>query len=300
MRKLGFIGFGEAGYYFTKDFPRDKVQLFAFGHHQDEDSEKGRTIRAHAQENGVTLSSSMEELIAESEIVFNLTTASAALPTAKLVAPLMKRGQTYVDMNSASPRTKEQIGEVFESSEGDFVEAAVMSSVPVGRTRVPVSVCGKTGRELAELMNELGANFTYLNENIGLASASKMLRSIGAKGMIALFAELVFCTDRYNLTEEVVNKLEKTVTEEMSFKGFVNYSVASAAIHNGRFCHEMEEVLHMMDDLGENSIMTQATLKKFEWLHQEGYADHFAVRAKTYDEVLAVKHQLDEKKKKEA
>lgn len=294
--KLGFIGFGEAGYYFTKDFPKDQVELFAFGHHQDEDNEKGRTLRARAAENNVTLMSSMQDLLDASDIVFNLTTASAALPVAKEVAPLMHKGQTYIDMNSAAPKTKEQIGVAFESSEADFVEAAVMSSVPVGRTHVPVCVCGKTAAAIAEKLNALGANFRYLSEDIGLASASKMLRSIGAKGMIALFAELVFATDRYHLTDEVLSRLNWTMTEEMGFMGFVNYSVASAAIHNGRFVHEMEEVVSMMDDLGENSIMTQAALKKFQWLHDEGYADQFAVRAKTYDEVLEVKHKMENKK----
>ncbi len=299
MLKLGFIGFGEAGYYFTKDFPKDKVELFAFGHHQDEDTEKGRTLRAHAEENGVQLQPSLEALIAVSDIVFNFTTASAALPVAGQVAPLMKKGQTYIDMNSASPKTKEKIAELFESSDGDFVEAAVMSSVPVGRTKVPVSVCGPTAEEIAELLNSVGTNFRFISTDIGLASASKMLRSIGAKGMIALFAELVFATDRYNLTDEVLSRLNWTMTEEMGFMGFVNYSVASATIHNGRFVHEMEEVVHMMDDLGENCIMTQAALDKFQWLHDQGYADRFTVRAKTYDEVLEVKHKMDQEKELE-
>jgi len=142
--------------------------------------------------------------------------------------------------------------------------------------------------------------FTYLSDDIGLASATKALRSVLAKGIIALVTETVFATDHYHITEEVLDKMKVTMFDERGFMGFCHYCVASAAIHNGRFCHEMEEVLKTLDDLGENSIMTQATLKKFEWLQQEGYAAYFPERAKTYDEVLAVKKMLDEKKGEKA
>lgn len=69
--------------------------------------------------------------------------------------------------------------------------------------------------------------------------------------------------------------------------------MASAAVHNVRFCQEMEEVLHTMDSIHENAIMTRATLEKFRWLSSQGYADHFAERPTTYQEVLAVKHQIE-------
>lgn len=172
--------------------------------------------------------------------------------------------------------------------------------LPEAGRRVPVSVCGAKAKEAAELLNSHGMKFTYLSDDIGLASATKALRSVLAKGIIALVTETVFATDHYHITEEVLDKMKVTMFDERGFMGFCHYCVASAAIHNGRFCHEMEEVLKTLDDLGENSIMTQATLKKFEWLQQEGYAAYFPERAKTYDEVLAVKKMLDEKKGEKA
>ena len=223
-----------------------------------------------------------------------------ALPIARQAAPLLRPGQFYLDMNTTSPQTKREIAAVFADSQGDFVEGAVMASVPVNGSRVPVSVCGAKAKEAAELLNSHGMKFTYLSDDIGLASATKALRSVLAKGIIALVTETVFATDHYHITEEVLDKMKVTMFDERGFMGFCHYCVASAAIHNGRFCHEMEEVLKTLDDLGENSIMTQATLKKFEWLQQEGYAAYFPERAKTYDEVLAVKKMLDEKKGEKA
>lgn len=294
--KLGFIGFGEAPHHISSDFVGTDVEVRAFDVSANEDSPRAQKIREHAAADHVTLVKDMASLMAWGDVFFCFTSANVALPIARQAAPLLRKGQFYLDMNTTSPQTKREIAAVFADSQGDFVEAAVMASVPVNRSHVPVSVCGKKAREVAELLNGHGMKLTYLSDDIGLASATKALRSVLAKGMIALITETVFATDHYHITEEVLDKMKVTMFGEGGFEAFCNYSVASAAIHNGRFCHEMEEVLKTLDDLGENSIMTQATLKKFEWLQQEGYAAYFPERAKTYDEVLAVKKKLDQKK----
>lgn len=293
MTNLGFIGFGEAPYHITKHFLPDTVTVYAFDITANDETPKAQKVREHAAENHVTLVASMEELFRVGDIFMNFTSADVAPVIAKQAAPLMRKGQTYLDMNSTAPQTKAAIAEAFAKSEGEFVEAAVMSSVPAGSTRVPISLCGKTGAAVSRQLNSLGMNTTFLSEEIGLASASKILRSVLAKGMIALVTETVFATNHYHLTEEVLETLWRTMTQEMDFHQFCHYSVASAAIHNGRFCHEMEEVLKTLDALGENSIMTQATLKKFQWLNAQGYAEHFSERPKTYDEVLAVKSEIE-------
>lgn len=298
--KLGFIGFGEAPHHISRDFVNSDVEVRAFDVSAKDDSPRAQKMREHAAMDQVTLVTDMAELIAWGDVFFCFTSTDVALPIARQAAPLLRPGQFYLDMNTTSPQTKREIAAVFADSRGDFVEGAVMASVPVNGSRVPVSVCGAKAKEAAELLNSHGMKFTYLSDDIGLASATKALRSVLAKGIIALVTETVFATDHYHITEEVLDKMKVTMFDERGFMGFCHYCVASAAIHNGRFCHEMEEVLKTLDDLGENSIMTQATLKKFEWLQQEGYAAYFPERAKTYDEVLAVKKMLDEKKGEKA
>lgn len=294
--KLGFIGFGEAPHHISRDFVGSDVEVRAFDISAKEDSPRAQKMREHAEADHVLLVDDMVSLLDWGEVFFCFTSANIALPIARQVAPLLRQGQLYLDMNTTSPQTKREIAKVFADSKGDFIEAAVMASVPVNGSHVPVSVCGKKAREAAEYLNRFGMQFTYLNEDIGLASATKALRSVLAKGMIALVTETVFATDHYHITEEVLEKLKRSMFDERGFSEFCHYCVASAAIHNGRFCHEMEEVITTLNELGENSIMTQATLKKFEWLQQQDYAAHFPERAKTYDEVLAVKKLLEKEK----
>lgn len=291
--RLGFIGYGEAPYHLSKHFLPGSVELYAYDKIQEQEGGKAEKLRAHAAENGVVLVKDLSELLLRGEIFFNFTSANAAVPMAKEVAPLLREGQVYLDMNSTAPQTKQAIADCFARSAGDFVEAAVMSSVPANSTRVPISLCGKKGDEVSRRLNALGMNTTFLQEEIGLASATKILRSILAKGLIALLTETVFATERYHITEEVLEKMRRTMFEEMSFLEFCHYSVASAAIHNERFCHEMSECIKTLDLLGENSIMTQATLQKFQWLHEQGFSGFFSERPKTYHEVLDVKYSLE-------
>lgn len=259
--KLGFIGFGEAPHHISRDFVNSDVEVRAFDVSAKDDSPRAQKMREHAAMDQVTLVTDMAELIAWGDVFFCFTSADVALPIARQAAPLLRPGQFYLDMNTTSPQTKREIAAVFADSRGDFVEGAVMASVPVNGSHVPVSVCGAKAKEAAELLNSHGMKFTYLSDDIGLASATKALRSVLAKGIIALVTETVFATDHYHITEEVLDKMKVTMFDERGFMGFCHYCVASAAIHNGRFCHEMEEVLKTLDDLGENSIMTQATLK---------------------------------------
>ena len=132
-----------------------------------------------------------------------------------------------------------------------------------------------------------------MGEEIGQASATKILRSVLAKGMIALLTETVFAAEHYGLTEEILEKFLRTMVWEMSFREFCQYSVCSAAIHNGRFCHEMEEAVKMLEDLGEDAFMTRAALEKFTRLRDQGFGERFTERPKTFDEVLRVKYLLE-------
>ena len=189
---------------------------------------------------------------------------------------------------------------MFADSRGDFVEGAVMASVPVNGSHVPVSVCGAKAKEAAELLNSHGMKFTYLSDDIGLASATKALRSVLAKGIIALVTETVFATDHYHITEEVLDKMKVTMFDERGFIGVLPLLRGLRRHPQWRFCHEMEEVLKTLDDLGENSIMTQATLKKFEWLQQEGYAAYFRSAPRPTMRCMAVKKMLDEQKRRKS
>lgn len=293
MEKLGFIGFGEAPYNFTRDLDQTLVKVFAYDVAAKGEDLRGEMIRKNAQENGVTLVDSMEVLAAASNIVFCFTSAKSALPIAKQMAPLMRQDTIYVDLNSTSPATKEEIGTAFQNSKADFVEAAVMASVPANRTKVPIYVCGERGAALADLLNPAGTDIHFLSEQLGAASATKMLKSVLFKGFIALLIETVFATDKYNITEEVLAALKHMMLEEMTYEECCNYFVEAGAKDSVRMGQEMGQVVETLESMGENSIMARAAQKKLEWMTEQGYCQHFVARPHGYAEVLAYKRELE-------
>lgn len=293
MLRLGFVGFGEAGYNLTKNMLHDKVDLFAFDIESLRQTERGTLIRQHAEENGVTLVNSMENLAKAVEVFFCFTSAASAYPIAEQMAPLLSEDQIYVDMNSTSPSVKERIGEMFvRSSHGSFVEAAVMSSVPTGKTKVPIKLCGAKAEQLSNRLNEIGMNVTALDVKIGKASAIKMLKSILSKGIIAVVTEAVFCTEKYGITDIVLNG-EKSFLDELGFIEYCNHDVTQAAAHNERFFYEMKEVLATVESMGENAIMTRAAMEKFLWMSEKGFGKVFNERPNSYHEVIEAKERLN-------
>lgn len=291
MIHLGLIGFGEAGFHMTENFDHEIAKLYAFDILSMEDSPRGEKIRQNAASNQITLVSSMEELIEASHILFCLTSAGSALPIAAQTVPKLKEGQIYCDLNSTSPETKEKIAALFTDSPADFVEGAIMASVPANKTKVPIYVCGPKGPKVAELINPAGMNITFLKETYGAASAAKMLKSVLFKGFIALLTETVFATDKYGITEEVLQALKHILFVEMTYEECCNYFVGTMATHSKRLSAEMEEVLSTLESMGENSIMTQATLKKMRWITEEGYNEAFPLRPSGYEEVLGYKRE---------
>lgn len=296
MVRIGFIGFGEAAYYITCGISEKEVELYAFDAVSDQDSPRGRELRERAQQRNVCLVASMEELVLHSEIVLCLTSANSALPIAKSVSVLLKKGQYYVDMNSTAPDNKRAIADVFcESSDATFVEAAVMASVPANKAKVPVLVCGAGAETVAEKLNGVGMNFKKLSDEIGAASAMKMIKSVLFKGYIALLTETVFAADQYHIVDQVLEAFKSILTREMTFEECTNYFLGTGATHCERLSHEMEEVVETLESMSENAIMSKATLQKMRWLTTEGYGKQFSVRPESYQAILDFKRYLNRK-----
>lgn len=292
MLNLGLIGYGEAGYYLTSEFTEGTVSVYAYDVVATQGGDRADLIRGRAAENNVTLVGSMEELFAKSEIVFCLTSAGSAVPIAGSVKEFLTDGKVYIDLNSTSPQTKVEVGEALEGAAGTYVEGAVMSAVPAKKTQVPINICGPGSGEIADRLNATGMNVHSHEGEIGSASALKMFKSVLSKGMIALITETVFCTEKYGLTEMVLHDLINTINM-MSFDGFCNYVVTQASVHHARLAREMDEAVKTLESIGENSIMTSAVKAKFEWMTEMDFASHFAERPKTYDEVVAVKREME-------
>ena len=143
-------------------------------------------MRDHAAGIGVALASSHADLAGRADLIVSAVTASQAVPVAQACAAAVKQGAWFLDFNSASPGAKQRAAGLIDGAGGRYVEGAVMTSVPPYRIKVPLLLGGRDAAELAPLLDELGFDAKVASDQLGVASAIKMCRSVMIKGLEAM------------------------------------------------------------------------------------------------------------------
>ncbi len=221
---------------------------------------------AKAQASGVHPKETLRDAVHNAELVISAVTASAAPSVAKESAPLLSPGQVFLDINSVSPETKRKEARHFQKSKGHFVEAAVMAPVPPQRIKVPMLLGGKCAAEIAPRLQATGMNATAVSDQIGVASAIKMCRSVMIKGLEALAIESLFAARRYGAEDAVLASLDATYPS-MGWKAKLpDYLISRVAEHGRRRASEMREAALAVADVGIDPLLTERTAKRHDWL----------------------------------
>ena len=100
--------------------------------------------------------------------------------------------------------------EQVEGARGRYVEGAVMTAVPPHRLKVPLLLGGPHAEELLLHLNELGFAAKVASGQLGVASATKMCRSVMIKGLEAMVIESLVTARRYGVEEAVLASLRET------------------------------------------------------------------------------------------
>jgi 3-hydroxyisobutyrate dehydrogenase-like beta-hydroxyacid dehydrogenase len=171
-----------------------------------------------------------------------------------------------LDINSVSPAKKLSNAALVEAAGADYVEAAVMAPVPPQRLRVPMLLGGKRAGTLAAELRNVGMSTTALSEQIGVASAVKMCRSIVIKGLEALTVESMLAARRFGAEREVLESLNGTFPS-MGWTGQLpDYLISRVAEHGRRRAAEMREVARTLQDVDVEPTMALATAARQDWL----------------------------------
>ena len=262
---LGFIGFGEAAFHISSGLQTEGLpQIFAFDVMAN-DAKIGSLIRERSNTAKVRLVSSLEELLRTADLVICATSAKYAVAIAREAAAFVRAGQVYADLNSSSPRVKQEIDAVIRPTGGLFVDVAVMELVPPHRHKVPMSVSGGGARRFKELLEPYGMNITYVNDRAGSSSAFKMLRSIFMKGLTALLLETLTAARKAGIDKEIMASISGTL-DGQPIETLANLLLTRTAVAAERRAAEMGEVVATLQDMGLDSSASAATRGKLQAL----------------------------------
>ena len=245
------IGFGEVGQRFTRDFlTREGVEIAAYDVLFDAaPSGHLKTSSAIAQDLGAKPAPSAHAAVEGALYVFSAVTADRAEEVARTTAPLLKRGQIFVDVNSAAPATKRRAAALISKSGASYLEAAVMAPVLNPGITVPILAGGPVAETVSADLNKLGMNLTPVAAEYGRASAMKLCRSIMIKGWEVLLVDCASAARHWDVESEVFGSLDASYPS-INWRALAADMAERVATHGVRRAAEMREAADMLADMG--------------------------------------------------
>ena len=263
-KRLGLVGYGEVGRIFSSGLKDHFDVVSAWDVKFPGDTSGSRTAAAAA---GVQAVQSMQALCAQSDLVISAVTASSTLAVAQAAAPHLRAGMVFLDLNSASPGTKQQAAQLVEAAGAHYVEAGVMTSVPPYGIQVPMLLGGAQAQALAPWLNAMGMDVKPVAAEIGVASAIKMCRSVMIKGLEALVIESYSTARAYGVEDHVLPTLAETFPS-IDWAQTGAYFFSRVVQHGQRRAEEMRECAATVQEAGFAPTMASAIAAK-----QQGVAD---------------------------
>lgn len=147
---IAFIGLGAVGMYYSEGLVANGATVKGYdvmvGDPRFE--ERVRTVRG----NGVEVVNSMEELVKDANLIMVVTTAAVAVKTAESAKPFLKKGQIYVELNSAVPSDKKRIEESLREVGVDVVDGTTMSAVNMVKYKAQINFSGPRAKDVVDIL----------------------------------------------------------------------------------------------------------------------------------------------------
>jgi 3-hydroxyisobutyrate dehydrogenase-like beta-hydroxyacid dehydrogenase len=257
--QMGLVGYGEVGKILAEDLRAQGVAVAAYDLKLA--GAQGDAMRAHAASHGVTLAASHAELAGRADFIVSAVTASQTGVVAKACAGAIRAGTWFLDFNSASPGAKLRAAAWILGAHGRYVEGAVMTSVPPYRIKVPLLLGGRHAADLAPLLAVLGFNAKVASAQLGVASATKMCRSIMIKGLEAMVIEAFTTARAYGVEDAVLASLSETFPS-IDWDQQGAYFFQRVIEHGRRRAEEVREVAATVREAGLTPWSAEGTAER--------------------------------------
>ena len=256
---IGIVGYGEVGGIFGRGLKGQAGvgDVVAW--------DRLARAREQAAADGQRAVDGMAALCAASTLVISAVTASNTLAVAEEAAQHIRPGTLFLDLNSASPGTKQKCAALIDAAGGHYVEAGVMTSVPPYGIRVPMLLGGTKAAELAPVLAGWGMDAKAVSDQLGVASAIKMCRSVMIKGLEALVIESYTTAREYGVEAHVLPTLAETFPS-IDWEKQGAYFFSRVVQHGKRRAEEMRESANTVREAGFEPLMTSAIADKQQWV----------------------------------
>ncbi|GAB3022143.1 NAD(P)-dependent oxidoreductase [Spirosoma pulveris] len=248
--KIAVLGLGEAGSHFANDLITLGVAVAGY-----DPAPKRDLVPA------VTRAESPAEAARDADIILSVNLSAVAETVAAAVLPVLRPGQLYAEMNTASPDTKRRVEAIISPSGALVVDVAIMAPVPPKGILTPFLVSGPGADRFAELLLPLGMNIRVVSDQTGEAATRKLLRSIVYKGIAAVIGEAVDAGRSFGLEPYIREQILSVVGGN---DALIDRFLEGSKTHALRRSHELEAVVAMLGAQHVEPVMSRATLTSLE------------------------------------
>ncbi len=167
----------------------------------------GRT-RERAEQAGVKVLASLEEVIAAADTFLSITPADQAEPLAEAVAARLTGKQLhYIDCNSITPSKTKRIAARIQQAGGVYTDGGIIGPAPGAKSKTHLYVSGPHAGVLASFTSDK-LIVKPLGDSLSQATEMKVLFSAANKGVIALIANVMAAARGVGLQDAVVAELD--------------------------------------------------------------------------------------------
>ena len=195
----------------------------------------------------------------------------------RLRAASLRPGAWFLDFNSASPGAKQRAGALVDGAGGRYVEAAVMTSIPPYRIKVPLLLGGPHAAAMLAHLQALGFVAELASDRLGIASATKMCRSVMIKGLEAMVIESFTTARAYGVEDAVIASLHETFPG-IDWERQGAYFFQRVIEHGRRRSEEVREVAETVREIGLEPWSASGTAQRQAWVADLADAGLFGVR----------------------
>lgn len=248
---IAFLGFGEAARAFRDSLAgRDPTLGFVAYDILLDDEAAADAMRRAMTGRDVAVARDGSGL-GDADWIISAVTADQSLIAIRSLLPHLVRGQTVIDINSVSPDRKRESAALVEAAGCDYLDMAVMAPVHPRGHHTPVLLAGAVAGTLLPELERLGFEFGLAGEEVGRATAIKMVRSLFVKGLEAITVETLLAAQASGCFKEILASLSQSYPG-LGWPKFAAYEFDRTLVHGKRRAVEMRECAATIDALGLN------------------------------------------------
>ena len=267
---LGIVGFGEVGSGLALGLRGEGLERVCAYDTGAFSGPFGDLIRRRAEDAGVQLVESPEDLVASCDLIIMATPGSASVSVAESLSPFVTESHLCVDLAAATPKVKARGGELRSAPSRALVaDGAIMSSPLEDGHRILILASGPGAQQFADTLVPWGMRIRVVGEKLGAATGIKTLRTVFMKGIEALMIECALGSGRYGIQDEVFGSIAEWM-DQRPFMTTANLLMVTDAIHAKRRANETDMSVEALLEAGIDPIMTRATAERLHWVARAG------------------------------